>query len=309
MDRTVTSFYHYSYINPDFNGTTLDPIADGETFEYYKYYTDDVKRTKSHTETSFDYDNREEMTGWDDDYVNSHSEYTVVTDITTVATDTSSWGDWQSTGTTLTGEKKKKNLHDTFELKSSNGSLGTVTITDNGAAIGDSKFDINYQSLGRATASFSASANSTGNRSDHVEMRKRQVNVPPKELPIHASANNTDYIPLRWSGLNNAIIGIKGTNTETVQDARYAIDEIADAIKMVSDTRSTFGAQQNRFEHAIRQNNNTAENTQTAESLIRDTDMAKEMVKFSKERILEQAGQAMLTQADRTNEGVLSLLR
>lgn len=308
MNRTVTSSYHYSYTDPDFKGTTLDPIADGQTFNYNKYYTDDVKATGSHTVTSFDYDNREEMTGWDDDYINSHSEYTVVNNISTITTDTS-WGEWQSTGTTLTGEGKDRNLRDTYTLTSSKGTLGTVTITDNGAAIGDSKFDINYQSLGRATASFSASANSTGNRSDHVEMRKRQVNVPLKELPIHASANNTDYIPLRWSGLNNAIIGIKGTNTETVQDARYAIDEIADAIKMVSDTRSTFGAQQNRFEHAIRQNNNTAENTQTAESLIRDTDMAKEMVKFSKERILEQAGQAMLTQADRTNEGVLSLLR
>ena len=89
----------------------------------------------------------------------------------------------------------------------------------------------------------------------------------------------------------------------------YAIDEIGNAIKMVSDTRSIFGAQQNRLEHALKQNNNTAENTQAAESLIRDTDMASEMVKYSKESILQQAGQSMLAQANQDAGSVLQLLQ
>ena len=72
--------------------------------------------------------------------------------------------------------------------------------------------------------------------------------------------------------------------------------------------RSVFGAYQNRLEHAIKINDNTSENTQAAESVIRDTDMATEMVKYSKQSILQQAGQSILAQADQSNQGVLSLL-
>ena len=78
---------------------------------------------------------------------------------------------------------------------------------------------------------------------------------------------------------------------------------------MLKFDRSVFGAYQNRLEHAIKINDNTSENTQAAESLIRDTDMAKEMVKFSTQGILQQAGQSMLAQADQSNQGVLSLLK
>ncbi|MCR4590816.1 MAG: hypothetical protein K5668_08350 [Lachnospiraceae bacterium] len=186
-----------------------------------------------------------------------------------------------------------------------------ITVTDTANSIGNSTIGINFKANGFAYANFSANERGydAGNKNDHIEMRKKQVNVPPKELPIQATAANPDYIPLRWNGLNNAIIGIKGTNTKTIQDARYAIDEIADAIKIVSDTRSTFGAQQNRLEHSIRLNNNTMENTQTAESVIRDTDMAEEMVKYSKESILQQAGQAMLSQASKQPEFILKLLQ
>ena len=83
---------------------------------------------------------------------------------------------------------------------------------------------------------------------------------------------------------------------------------MAGAIKMVSDTRSLFGANQNRLEHAVKINDNTSENTQAAESIIRDTDMAREMVKFSITSILMQAGEAMMGQANQSNQGVLSLI-
>ena len=77
----------------------------------------------------------------------------------------------------------------------------------------------------------------------------------------------------------------------------------------VSKQRSDLGAIQNRLEHTINNLDNVVENTQSAESAIRDTDMATEMVKYSNNNILAQAGQAMLAQANQANQGVLSLLQ
>ena len=84
---------------------------------------------------------------------------------------------------------------------------------------------------------------------------------------------------------------------------------IQSAIQQVSDMRSTLGALQNRLEHTIANLDNISENTSSAESRIRDTDMAKEMVNYSKNNILAQAGQSMLAQANQSNQGVLSLLQ
>jgi flagellin len=84
---------------------------------------------------------------------------------------------------------------------------------------------------------------------------------------------------------------------------------IKTALETVSKQRSDLGAIQNRLEHTIKNLDNVVENTQSAESLIRDTDMATEMVKYSNNNILAQAGQSMLAQANQTNQGVLSLLQ
>ena len=86
------------------------------------------------------------------------------------------------------------------------------------------------------------------------------------------------------------------------------MDNIAAAVKLVSARRSELGAVQNRLEHTIKNLDNVVENTTAAESQIRDTDMASEMVKFSNNNILQQAGQSMLAQANQANQGVLSLL-
>ena len=90
--------------------------------------------------------------------------------------------------------------------------------------------------------------------------------------------------------------------------ATYAVDSIENAIKTVSEQRSVLGAVQNRLEHTIKNLDNVVENTTSAESQIRDTDMATEMVKYSNANILSQAGQSMLAQANQSNQGVLSLL-
>jgi flagellin len=91
--------------------------------------------------------------------------------------------------------------------------------------------------------------------------------------------------------------------------ARGALDVINNAIQLVSRQRSQLGAVQNRLEHTIKNLDNVVENTTSAESAIRDTDMATEMVNFSKNNILKQAGQSMLAQANQSNQGVLSLLQ
>ena len=109
--------------------------------------------------------------------------------------------------------------------------------------------------------------------------------------------------------MSSAGLGIKGIKADTEQDATYAIDAIADAISQVSSQRSALGAIQNRLEHTINNLDNVVENTTSAESRIRDTDMAKEMVNYSKNNILAQAGQSMLAQANQSNQGVLSLLQ
>ena len=104
------------------------------------------------------------------------------------------------------------------------------------------------------------------------------------------------------------LTGLKVSGKTALQATR-AIDTIADAVSKVSKQRSALGAVQNRLEHTISNLDNVAENTTSAESRIRDTDMAKEMVEYSKNNILMQAGQSMLAQANQSNQGVLSLLQ
>ena len=91
--------------------------------------------------------------------------------------------------------------------------------------------------------------------------------------------------------------------------AKNAIMAVKMALQKISEQRSNLGAIQNRLEHTIKNLDNVVENTQAAESQIRDTDMAEEMVRYSNNNILAQAGQSMLAQANQTNQGVLSLLQ
>ena len=128
-------------------------------------------------------------------------------------------------------------------------------------------------------------------------------------LHVGADADTTNKISVKIDSMSSAGLGIKGIKADTEQDATYAIDAIADAISKVSDQRSSLGAVQNRLEHTINNLDNVVENTTSAESRIRDTDMAKEMVNYSKNNILAQAGQSMLAQANQANQGVLSLLQ
>ena len=130
-------------------------------------------------------------------------------------------------------------------------------------------------------------------------------------LHVGADADMTNKINVDIESMSAAGLGIKGINVkdDSGKAATYAIDAIADAVSKVSAQRSALGAVQNRLEHTIANVDNVVENTTSAESRIRDTDMAEEMVEYSKNNILAQAGQSMLAQANQSNQGVLSLLQ
>ena len=130
-------------------------------------------------------------------------------------------------------------------------------------------------------------------------------------LHVGSDADMTNKINVNIETMNSAYLGIKDLNVKdsTGNAATYAIDAIADAVAKVSEQRSALGAVQNRLEHTIDNLDNVVENTTSAESRIRDTDMAEEMVAYSKNNILQQAGQSMLAQANQANQGVLSLLQ
>ena len=146
-------------------------------------------------------------------------------------------------------------------------------------------------------------------------------------LSLHVGADSTadNQISVDIKQMSADVLGLKTGNSTTGdatgnldtllvngkddENARAAIDTIASALQEVSKQRSALGAAQNRLEHTIANLDNVVENTTSAESSIRDTDMATEMVKYSNNNILAQAGQAMLAQANQSNQGVLSLLQ
>ena len=136
------------------------------------------------------------------------------------------------------------------------------------------------------------------------------------KLQVGAEANQT--IGLKIDGMSAAGLKLTGANATggkaitvggtDAKSAQMAISQIKVALAQVSKQRADLGAVQNRLEHTIKNLDNVVENTTSAESSIRDTDMATEMVKYSNNNILAQAGQSMLAQANQANQGVLSLL-
>lgn len=128
-------------------------------------------------------------------------------------------------------------------------------------------------------------------------------------LHVGADSASDNKIAVKIDSMSAKGIGVYGLKVDTEDDATAAIDRIAEAVQKVSSQRSTLGAAQNRLEHTIANLDNVVENTTSAESRIRDTDMAQEMVNYSKNNILAQAGQSMLAQANQSNQGVLSLLQ
>ena len=143
-----------------------------------------------------------------------------------------------------------------------------------------------------------------------VKETEKETGALTLKLHVGADATSNNQISLDIDAMDAKSLGIDGLRVDGKDDANAlnAIEAIKASIQMVSEQRSALGAVQNRLEHTIANLDNVVENTTAAESQIRDTDMATEMVKYSNNNILAQAGQAMLAQANQANQGVLSLL-
>ncbi len=137
---------------------------------------------------------------------------------------------------------------------------------------------------------------------NELELLKGSVSV---NLQVGAEAGQV--IALSIAAMNCSGLGLSG-NANTISSSNALNTSVKNAIKALNQQRSTLGAVQNRLEHTINNLDNIVENTTSAESAIRDTDMATEMVTYSNYNILAQAGQAMLAQSNQSNQGVLSLL-
>ena len=131
------------------------------------------------------------------------------------------------------------------------------------------------------------------------------------EKTLQVGANQNQVITIAISALTSTVGSALDAQVKvgTASAAQSSISIIQNSITSLSALRSKLGALQNRLEHTVANLDNISENTQSAESRIRDTDMAEEMVQYSKNNILQQAGQSMLAQANQANQGVLSLLQ
>lgn len=136
-----------------------------------------------------------------------------------------------------------------------------------------------------------------------------ETDILPKYLDIQAGTEKGMLIPIRLWDLSCEKMGVRAGTEVSVNSVGTSLRNIDQAFEKINHIRSYYGAMTNRLEHAYRVNKNSEENTQAAESVIRDTDMARTMVEYSNHNILEQAGNSMLVQANQSNQDVLALLR
>ena len=126
---------------------------------------------------------------------------------------------------------------------------------------------------------------------------------------VEAGPEAGEHIDIQYESLNLWSLGLNDTNALTAEAAEQAIGEVKKGLQIVSEQRATFGAYQNRLEHAQKINENSEENTQSAESVIRDTDIAKTMLEYANQNILKQAGTSMLAQANQQPSFIMQLLQ
>ena len=146
---------------------------------------------------------------------------------------------------------------------------------------------------------------------DQTEFNKKKLlNGSTSSLNFQVGANNGQSITAKLQTMTATKLGLAGASTSvgSYGAATDYLDTLDAALETVSNFRSALGAVQNRLEHTIANADNTAENLQAAESRIRDVNMADEMVKFSKDNILQQAAQSMLAQANQSTQGILSVI-
>ncbi len=179
------------------------------------------------------------------------------------------------------------------------------------AYVGKSATQGTVSAIADAPKVYDAVGNVTTLDKDEISHARDKVGALRVSLHVGADATGNNQISMNLDSMNAKGLGINGLRLDGSNDSNAldAIEKIKAAITKVSAQRSDLGAIQNRLEHTISNLDNIVENTTSAESQIRDTDMATEMVAYSNNNILAQAGQAMLAQANTSNQGVLSLLQ
>ena len=232
-----------------------------------------------------------------------------------------------------TGSEEYTTINKGIGSYDGNGNIEDKIFTVNGekfayvtdpAKLGDDYKDVNYVKTAGANAddkeagamaalvSAKTGINAVANKTTPTSIDlKPSSTATGKGIELQIGANEGQTMNFTLDDMSADALGVGGNNVNlsTQESAKTATTTIDAAIKKVSAARGRMGAVQNRLEHTINNLDTASENLQTAESRIRDTDMAEEMVNYSKNNILAQAGQSMLAQANQANQGVLTLLQ
>ena len=179
-------------------------------------------------------------------------------------------------------------------------------------ASNDTYVTADRQAIALEAAALSSEIDRIASQTEFNTMKLLSGGFTSKVLQVGANTNQTisfSISAMTTAGLSVTVANVAASMTKSGADVTKVISVVDKALTTVSQARSKLGALQNRLEHTIANADNTSENLQSAESRIRDTDMADEMVRYSKNSILQQAGQSMLAQANQATQGVLSLLQ
>ncbi len=191
--------------------------------------------------------------------------------------------------------------------------------TDTGVAIGTTSLQAalttisndtsgKYDGMSTWEAINDATTNWTAISAEITALANSGYDVYSKTFEFHVGVNENQKISVDIMAMSTDSLGLTGIDSLSKEAASASLEAIDAAIETVSTQRALLGAVQNRLEHTIKNVDNTAENLQSAESNIRDTDMASEMMEYTKYNILSQASQSMLAQANQTPQQVLQLL-
>ena len=196
-----------------------------------------------------------------------------------------------------------------------NVSTGVISLTEKEGGIDYNKYNL-AGSDGLAAANGATAANNatTADWGDLIQWGSAEIKDTPATgkslmLQIGDTAEDFNQLKVDIKDMHTSSMGVENISIATQEQAAKAIDAIKSAINYVSDVRGTLGATQNRLDHTINNLSVMTENIQDAESTIRDTDVAEEMMAYTKNNILIQSAQAMLAQANQVPQGVLQLLQ
>ena len=193
-----------------------------------------------------------------------------------------------------------------------------VTIIDIGKptiAMGDAEIKQIAAEISRVTGMetkvYDAGITDAGIETGDIVFTKDRLNLDGNELTLQIgdTSDSFNQLNVKIQDMHASSLGIDAIDISTQDGAQAAVDVIKNAINIVSDVRGTLGATQNRLDHTINNLSVMTENIQDAESTIRDTDVADEMMAYTKNNILVQSAQAMLAQANQVPQGVLQLLQ